>query len=81
MTGKTIDTLKIGIGINADKITLTITAEEAREILSDFQKRKNGIWIYDEILDQHYYCSECKSMGVSYWDYCPYCGADMRGSK
>lgn len=38
---------------------------------------KTGHWIFDEILDMHYYCSECKSMGVDYWDFCPYCGAKM----
>ena len=38
---------------------------------------KIGRWIFDEILDKHYYCSECKSIGVNYWDYCPYCGAKM----
>jgi hypothetical protein len=38
---------------------------------------KTGHWIFDEILDKHYYCSECKSMGVDYWDYCPHCGARM----
>lgn len=38
---------------------------------------KTGHWIFDEILDRHYYCSECKSMGVDYWDYCPNCGAKM----
>ena len=38
---------------------------------------KIGHWIFDEILDKHYYCSECKSMGVDYWDYCPNCGAKM----
>jgi hypothetical protein len=41
------------------------------------QEPKTGHWIFDEILDKHYYCSECKSMGVDYWDYCPYCGAKM----
>lgn len=38
---------------------------------------KTGHWIFDEVLDRHYYCSECKSMGVDYWDYCPNCGAKM----
>lgn len=41
------------------------------------QEPKTGHWIFDEILDKHYYCSECKSMGVDYWDYCPNCGAKM----
>ena len=40
-----------------------------------------GEWVFDETLDKHYYCSECKSMGVSYWDYCPYCGARMKGGE
>ena len=34
MTDKTMDTLKIGVDIYASEITLTITADEAREILS-----------------------------------------------
>ena len=38
---------------------------------------RTGRWIFDEILDRHYYCSECKSMGVDYWDYCPNCGVKM----
>ena len=44
-------------------------------------KEKTGHWIFDEILDRHYYCSECKSMGVDYWDYCPECGAKMVESQ
>jgi hypothetical protein len=40
-------------------------------------QQKTGRWIFDEILDKHYYCSECKSMGVNYWDFCPNCGAKM----
>ena len=42
------------------------------------QETKTGHWIFDEVLDRHYYCSECKSMGVDYWDYCPNCGAKMQ---
>ena len=26
-------------------------------------------------------CSECGFEGVPYWDYCPNCGADMRGKQ
>lgn len=58
---------------DVDDETLAIKALE--------QQPKTGRWIFDEILDKHYYCSECKSMGVDYWDYCPNCGADMRGDK
>ena len=47
---------------------------------------KTGRWIFDymdigETLDKHYYCSECKSMGVDYWDFCPNCGAKMEVSE
>ena len=45
------------------------------------QEPKTGHWIFDEVLDRHYYCSECKSMGVDYWDYCPNCGAKMSESE
>ena len=26
-------------------------------------------------------CSECGFEGVPYWDFCPNCGADMRGEQ
>ena len=41
------------------------------------EKPKTGRWIFDETLYAHYYCSECKSMGFDFWDYCPNCGAKM----
>lgn len=51
--------------------------EEQNEVLAKLNapQPKMGQWIFDEVLDHHYYCSECKSMGVNYWDYCPYCGS------
>lgn len=27
------------------------------------------------------YCSECNSSIYSYWNYCPFCGADMRKDR
>lgn len=50
----------------------------AHEIINAPSVENKGEWVFDETLDKHYYCSECKSMGVSYWDYCPYCGAKMK---
>ena len=52
-------------------------ADRIRDLPSVTQEPKTGHWIFDEILDMHYYCSECMSMGVDYWDYCPNCGARM----
>ena len=48
-----------------------------RNTVEEIKQPKIGHWIFDEILDRNYYCSECKSMGADYWDYCPYCGARM----
>lgn len=45
-----------------------------KRMLGELQEPKTGHWIFDK----HYYCSECKSMGVDYWNYCPYCGAKMQ---
>ena len=49
--------------------------EEIEKLSPVTPQPKMGQWIFDEVLDHHYYCSECKSMGVNYWDYCPYCGS------
>ena len=51
--------------------------DEFLEWLNADVQQKTGRWVFDELLDKHYYCSECKSMGVDYWDYCPNCGAKM----
>ena len=46
-------------------------------------ERKTGEWIYD---GDCYICNQCKS-GFNWWadsqtsNYCPNCGADMRGKK
>ena len=71
--------LKYGMKYHNPKNDAEKDRNEALEMAISALKENKGEWIFDEILDQHYYCSECKSMGVSYWDYCPYCGADMRG--
>ena len=54
-----------------------ISMKEFAEALDALQEPKTGHWVFDEVLDRHYYCSECKSMGVDYWNYCPNCGAKM----
>jgi len=68
-----------------NKINAYVVGSQDKEFICKLIKempsaqQKKGRWVFDETLDRHYYCSECKSMGVDYWDYCPYCGADMRG--
>ena len=56
-----------------------VAIDQLKELGYGFgEKPRTGHWIFDEILYKHYYCSECKSMGVDYWDYCPNCGAKMK---
>ena len=42
------------------------------------EERTKGKWILDSI---GCYCSECKKHPDVTTDYCPFCGADMRGEK
>ena len=47
-------------------------------------ERKAGKWVIYVISmfdGEGCKCSECGFEGVPYWDYCPNCGADMRGEK
>lgn len=52
-------------------------------------ERKKGKWIYDmqcirgdgRIIRQ-FHCSECGTQGIdALFNFCPYCGADMRGGN
>ena len=47
---------------------------------------KRGKWIEtderDDFCGRLYECSNCKTFVLAYFDnYCPYCGADMRGEE
>lgn len=52
------------------------------------QIRPHAKWIWDKH-NGEYYCSECKEvqediktvMGFPDWNFCPNCGADMRGEQ
>lgn len=52
-----------------------------REALKEAQlERKKGEWLINS--DGYYpYCSECKRSPEFTTDFCPYCGADMRGEQ
>lgn len=60
-------------------VPIDCIADMVSELPSVTPQPKMGRWIFDEVLDHHYYCSECKAMGVDYWDYCPNCGCAMKG--
>ena len=60
--------------------------EEARQTIAKYQ-RKKGKWVKaDETpyIRKHYHtvcCSECHRQGSERWNYCPNCGADLRGGQ
>lgn len=47
-------------------------------------ERKTGKWeiyVISPFDGEGCRCSECKYEGAPYWDFCPNCGADMRGDE
>ena len=47
-------------------------------------ERKRGKWeiyVISMFDGEGCRCSECGLEGVPYWDFCPNCGADMRGEQ
>lgn len=70
-----------------DGIDLAISV--IAEFPSAEPERKKGKWIYDTERVWHdggiyvqYHCSECRFQIIgSLYNYCPYCGADMRGDR
>ena len=62
-----------------DSIVQTVVALERMG-----NKRKRGEWQKKEkrgAMTTHteYHCSECQTIMGAIWNYCPNCGADMRG--
>ena len=57
-------------------------AQEALDTAIEALERKNGKWIEDREMYKVYRCSVCddcyQDVGYGY-NYCPNCGADMRG--
>ena len=64
-----------------------LLAEALRLAISALEERKKGKWIRipDEVFADRFECSECGKLppieNFELWlsDYCPNCGADMRG--
>lgn len=42
------------------------------------KERRMGRWIEDGYLNLPAVCSCCGEQGRRFWNFCPYCGADMR---
>lgn len=52
-----------------------------KRMLEELTERKRGEWVLND--DQVYECKDCGYVpsldGYTYFNYCPNCGADMRG--
>lgn len=59
---------------------------KARQLILDaptIEERKSGKWIdnSDGIEGAWNYCSVCGEQAIDLYDFCPNCGADMRGEQ
>ena len=61
---------------------------QIKDLSSAQPERKKGRWIFEECKGNTYFrCSECGEivtsaiMGFPRYEYCPMCGADMRGEE
>ena len=64
----------------------TMMLYEIQDVLeglpSAYPERKKGKWEPESYYHNHeFICSECGNTGKWHWDYCPNCGADMRGEQ
>ena len=63
------------------KINKTITTR-IKALPSAQSERKTGWTIYDRhTIPYQYICSECGAYHRAMYDFCPSCGADMRGEQ
>lgn len=65
--------------LNGINMTLPLECETALRSVPSAD-RPQGEWIDDEFLGQ-YRCSECDYYSVDEFDFCPNCGAKMKGAE
>lgn len=67
---------EIAVSANHFKTMIPLEVEKAKE-------RKTGKWIdkSDGIDGAWNYCSVCGEQAIDLFDFCPNCGADMRGEQ
>lgn len=69
-----------------DAIIIGLTNDIKNIPSANGEERKRGEWIKKEkrgVMTTHteYHCSECQTIMGARWNFCPNCGADMRGAE
>ena len=54
---------------------------EISDLIKAYEERPKGKWIKNETRSNECQCTECGNYDLSYFPYCHWCGADMRGEK
>ena len=64
---------------------VTFDREELQEIVdkkvAEMKERSQGEWIKNETRPNECQCNNCGNYDSSYFPFCHWCGADMRGKK
>ena len=74
-------------GTNYDIYTKEVKEHLEELPTADVRENVRGEW--QKVDEQPYFrkhfhkvcCSVCRKQGYDYWNFCPNCGADMRGDK
>lgn len=84
--GRPIQTIEMGMGSVADEIKekaqpdfLKLCEEDQEPLATPTQKEAHWEWNQYDANPKigNFHCSLCHSIGRTYFDYCPYCGAKM----
>ncbi len=77
---KTDSEFEVSAGIVFHKSGIyEVSVLKNKTIVSKVTERENGEWERKSFYDSTPICSECGIEGRWDFEYCPYCGADMKG--
>ena len=76
-----IDADKLIEVLNKKSVPFNANVNDAILTAPTVEERKKGKWIPKD--DRRYHCSSCDGIAPKgyRWDFCPDCGADMRGEE
>ena len=77
-TDSSFDVINGGVVFHTSGI-YEVSVLKNKTIVSKVTERENGEWERKSFYDSTPICSECGIEGRWDFEYCPYCGADMKG--